>query len=181
MTRAFAPCAALLAFAALGSACFDSRVQEVFYESQSAASRPITGHRPPEPRGLAEVCIPLDEDFPEFPGFSREEVNLATGDAQCRSLVCLSDHFQGRVSCPEGNQDGGVCLTPLGEEVAAEVPPQLPERPAEDAVFCSCRCDGPGSGPFCDCPRGMFCEERIPERGLGDDEQYAGSYCVKRP
>jgi hypothetical protein len=157
--------------------CFDPLVQEVFYANDSAYVP--TGNRPSERGGLGDLCIPEDDDFPEFSGFSLGEVNLATGDLQCRSEVCMVDQFQGRVTCPEGNLDGEVCLTPLGDLVTVPVEPQLPERPAEDAVYCTCRCDGPrGAGPFCECPDDMLCEEKI----VGGPEllDFAGSYCVKR-
>lgn len=160
------------------SGCFDPLVQEVF-DAQGSVYVP-TGNRPSERGALGDMCIPYDYDFPDFSGFSVGEVNLSTGDLQCRSEVCLVDHFQGRVGCPVGNQDGNVCLTPLGEVVTVPVQPQLPERPAEDAMYCSCRCDGPsGTGPFCECPSDMLCEEKIVSRAR-EDLEYAGSYCVKR-
>jgi hypothetical protein len=163
---------------AFASGCFDPMVREVFLDPEGSVYVP-TGNRPSERGALGDLCIQGDEDFPEFSGYTLGEVNLSTRDLQCRSEACLVDHFQGRVTCPEGNQDGAVCLTPLGEVVTTSVLPQLPERPAEDAVYCTCRCDGPrGAGPFCDCPDDMLCEERF--SGGPELLDVAGSYCVKR-
>jgi hypothetical protein len=133
-----------------------------------------SGSSGPNALGLGEVCVPTDENFPNFSGFSEMEVNIATGDPQCASGVCVVNEFQGRVTCPDGNLDGGDCFTPLGEWVTVPVSPALPERPAEDAVFCSCRCDGSrDAAPFCECPRGMVCEPIIRSR-VGESE----SYCI---
>lgn len=181
LARFASPCFVILPLAFAGG-CFDPMVREVFFDPEGSVYVP-TGNRPSERGALGELCIPYDEDFPEFSGFALGELNLSTRDLQCRSGVCMVDHFQGRVDCPEGNQDGNVCLTPLGELVTVPVEPQLPERPAEDAVYCTCRCDGPsGAGPFCECPDDMLCEERWAY--LGSDPaslEVAGSYCVKRP
>jgi hypothetical protein len=153
-------------------ACWEPLVREAFtYDPEGSDSEAI---------GLGDACVPTDEAWPTFPGFSSGEINLATEDPQCKSKLCLVNHFQGRVSCPEGNLTGGECYTPLGERVNVPVQPALPESPAEDSVICSCRCDGPpGQGPFCDCPSGMACESLVPGGGPEFDE-FEGSYCVWR-
>jgi hypothetical protein len=169
----------LLGLGVFAGGCSDPVVREVFVDADPYVP---SGDRPSEPGALGEACIPQDEDFPSFSGFVSEELNLSSRDAQCRSGSCLVDHFQGRVSCPQGNQDGNVCRTPLGERVSVSVAPQLPGRPAEAAVYCTCRCDGPpGTGPLCACPTDMSCEPRIDGSGYLDDPQveYVGSYCVK--
>jgi hypothetical protein len=151
-------------------ACWDPLVREAFtYEPGTSG---------PDAIGLGDVCVPADEAWPTFSGFSSGEVNIATEDAQCASRLCLVNHFQGRVTCPDGNLDGGECYTPLGERVNVAVQPALPESPAEESVICSCRCDGPrGQGPFCDCPSGMACEPLV--SGSGPEfAGFAGSYCV---
>lgn len=165
----------------LCNACLDPMVREVFLDNEAAAYVPY-GNRPSEPGAVGDLCIPTDDDFTMFGGFSVGEVNIATGDSQCRSQVCLVNHFQGRAGCPEGNLDGGECLTPLGEVVTVPVEPQLPERPPEDTIYCSCRCDAPpGIGPLCDCPRGMVCEELLPGGSSfsESEREVVGSYCVK--
>ena len=109
---------------------------------------------------------------------SGAELNISTDDPQCASRVCLVNQFRGRVSCAEGNLDGADCYTPLGEPVTVPVQPALPDGPAESAVICTCRCDGPaGEGPFCDCPSGMACEPLL-AGGRPERDDVAGSYCV---
>ena len=130
------------------------------------------------PGGVGEACVPEDDDAATFAGFSENEVNISTEDSRCSSGTCLVNHFRGRASCPEGNLDGGDCFTPSGALVSVPVEPQLPERPAGEAVHCSCRCDGPAQfGPFCRCPGGMACTELY---ASGDDlvDFGQGSYCT---
>jgi hypothetical protein len=63
-----------------------------------------------------------------------------------------------------------------GEQVTVPVQPQLAARPPDEAMTCSCRCDGPsGTGPFCACPRGSVCAFEVSTFGLGDAD---GTYCV---
>jgi hypothetical protein len=112
------------------------------------------------------------------------------------------NHFQGRVSCPYGQRiaapttgGGGDAGTgaDLPEEqychipgtanavnrIAVDVPPQLTNRRADDAVYCSCRCDGPDpNARYCKCPSGYQCTELLKDIGLGSAE-LAGSYCIK--
>jgi hypothetical protein len=161
----------LLACALSPVGCFEPLVREGFTYGPGGSS--------PDAIGLGDMCVPLDEDYAYFSGFSEGEINIATGDPQCASGVCLANRFQGRVTCPEGNLDGGDCFTPLGELVTVPVQPDLPDRPAEERVICSCRCDGlPEDGPFCDCPRGMTCEPLIDPRGQRPSDSGEGSYCV---
>jgi hypothetical protein len=134
---------------------------------------------------VGEVCIPTDEASPEFAGYATGEVNIATLDPQCASSVCLTYHFQGRVTCAEGNAGPAECYTPAGEQVTASVPPQAPDTPPEEHVYCSCRCHGPTElGPFCECPSGMKCELLVPYYGGEEPEDplysSSGAYCVKQ-
>jgi hypothetical protein len=80
------------------------------------------------------------------------------------------------------------CYVPGTEEpVSTPVCSQCSKRPAEIAVYCSCRCDKPEENPsaadenfdFCECPEGFSCTEI--RKNLGDlgDEQLAGKYCVR--
>lgn len=147
--------AALMALAALGSGC--------------------------EEGGVGDPCIPEDEYRPEFPGYARDEVNVESRSFQCETRVCLVNNFQGRVSCPYGQDEGeNLCNIPDGTApVTVPVRAQLQERRPDDAVYCSCRCDGPqANAPYCDCPDGFSCRELISDIGLGN-RQLAGSYCVR--
>jgi hypothetical protein len=154
-------------------ACWDPLVREVF-ENEPGGSASTPGE-------LGDACIPEDDDYPTFAGFSVYEVSISTGDARCATGTCLVDRFQGRASCPDGNVDGGECFTPSGALVTVDVEPHLPDRPAAEVVLCSCRCGGPAEfGPFCECPGDMRCLElEGPYDGDGTDNGQ-GSYCVRR-
>jgi hypothetical protein len=147
--------------------------------------------------GVGDPCIPEDEYQPLFGGFSIDEVNIESRSFQCETRVCLVNHFEGRVSCPEGQsedgQDGRACLLPgedgrpnregddpADEFVEVPVDPNDPNRSADDAVYCSCRCAGPDPGArYCDCPSGYSCTE-IGALDIGrGQEELAGSYCIK--
>jgi hypothetical protein len=133
------------------------------------------------PAAIGEPCVTGDESFATFSGFSPGEINIEGAGGACGpALACVANRFQGRVTCPAGQTEGelGSCLTPEGEPVSVPVRPQLESRPAERAVVCSCRCDGPDrDADYCSCPNGMQCEELIAGRGDRADD-YTGSYCT---
>ena len=167
---------ARIGLAACAFGCLDPQVKEAFDTGQSVAGSSAS------PGSLGAPCVPDDEKDPSFSGFSEGEVNLSSRDPQCASGTCLGLRFQGRVTCPEGNADGAVCLTPEGDPVTVSVKPALPDRPAAQAVYCSCHCGGPlASGPFCACPSGMLCQQLFdaPAQASLDQTTISGSYCVK--
>jgi hypothetical protein len=147
---------------------------------------------PASPPGLGRVgaaCMPNEEQNPAFPGYQISEVMVDGASGDCATNVCLINHFRGRVSCPYGNVSGsGTCFTPDAEHqlVTATVDPQIataPEASAgrrpDQAVYCSCRCDGPDpAAEYCQCPTGFECAALMPDIGKGH-AAYAGSYCVK--
>lgn len=148
------------------------------YGQRDAGQQPSANAKP---AALGEPCVPQEEYRTAFSGFSATEVNVETRSPSCTSGICLAHNFEGRVSCPYGQHDGSVppCLTPAGDPVTVPVRPQIVDRPPEDAVVCSCRCDGPeGEGPFCGCPSGMECVELIKDIGVGRKD-VAGSYCIR--
>jgi len=110
------------------------------------------------------------------------EVNVADGFAACRSGICLTNHFQGLVSCPYGQAAGaGECFLPGHDEpIAGAVKPQLVDRQAAVASICSCQCSGSGPGPYCTCPASMQCEHLIDDLHLTPPEPLAGSYCIPK-
>ena len=145
--------------------------------------------------GVGHPCIPEDEYRTLFSGFGATEVYVESRSFQCMTRVCLVDHFQGRVSCPYGQTEDDLslpgddpkrCRVPAtdgreeGEEIEVAVDPWLVARPPEDAVYCSCRCDGPDpSADYCECPSGYACRELVPDLGPLGSGNLAGSYCVK--
>lgn len=141
-----------------------------------------------ETGGVGDPCVPEDEYSTDFAGFSVDEVDVESRSLQCETRLCLVNHFQGRVSCPYGQDDARAksdprCFIPGGGvAITSAVSPQLLARRADDAVYCSCRCDGPDkSARYCDCPSGFACQELVPKLSLGKEklEQLAGSYCVR--
>src|SRR6187549_2052480 len=52
--------------------------------------------------GVGDPCTPEDEYNPDFAGFKVTEENIESRSFQCATRICLVNHFQGRVSCPLG-------------------------------------------------------------------------------
>ena len=119
--------------------------------------------------GIGDPCTPEQEYNSDFLGFDPKEVNLESKSFQCRTRLCLVNHFQGRVSCPygqdtsgKGTNGGAACSVPgtqtadggagspiVGAKDAtgaflattgSTVEPQCLDRTANKAVYCSCRC-----------------------------------------
>jgi hypothetical protein len=124
-----------------------------------------------------DPCVAQDEQDVQFGGWNVEETTIDDTPGECGPGVCVVTRFQGRVTCPEGQVEGGQgCFTPLGESVVVPVAAELEDHPAARGSFCSCRCDGPaGEGPFCGCPNDMHCEQLVADVTAGN---LAGSYCV---
>jgi hypothetical protein len=144
-------------------------------------------------RDVGRPCLPASELSAEFRGYTLGSVALERA-GECDAGVCLVNRFQGRVSCPYGTPGSDSvlrarCYTPpragaQRAEVNPPVLPQLIERPAADAVQCSCRCaesDGRRTAgqTYCECPAGSACEPVFESLGLTGSE--AGSYCVRGP
>jgi hypothetical protein len=120
--------------------------------------------------GVGDPCTPEQEYDPSFIGFDEKEVNVESKSFQCRTRICLVNHFRGRASCPYGQSADGVppgqtpppnnagCVVPgTSSKVTgltnpsdptsfrdprkkALVPAQCRDRAADKAVYCSCRC-----------------------------------------
>jgi hypothetical protein len=133
---------------------------------------------------VGDPCIPEDEYTSSFSGFSLEEVSTESRSFQCQTRLCLVNHFQGRVSCPYGQTSEDAngqpkCFVPDTQvPIRQPVVPQLLARRADEAVYCSCRCDGPDpAGRYCECPSGFACVELVPK--FSSAQELAGSYCVR--
>jgi hypothetical protein len=135
----------------------------------------------PEVFAIGEPCTPEQEYDPSFGGFDLAESTTESNSYQCRTRLCLVNHFRGRVSCPYG----AACKVPgTTTSIDAKVPPQCVDRPAKSAVYCSCRCadingDRPSDQRFCSCPDGFRCEPLVTSIGRGN-EGLTGSYCLKQ-
>jgi len=114
---------------------------------------------------LGAPCVSYQEGYSSFGGFPLTEVSVESKTFACASRICLVDHFQGRITCPYGQDSNGNgpdgspgCQTPgtcapvrpdlpgTGQTVA----PQCSNRQSADAVYCSCRCanGNGGRGPI---------------------------------
>jgi hypothetical protein len=111
-----------------------------------------------------------------------------------RGLFTNTGDPSGALCCPKlGVPTGGEPDSPDGNTLAATVPAQCSKRTAQDAVYCTCRCDVPSQDAsgnpidksqisLCSCPSGFSCVNLC-------DEQHGncstlpvgkwGSYCVK--
>jgi hypothetical protein len=139
-----------------------------------------------QPGGVGDPCTPEDEYNTTFSGYAYAEVNVEAKSFQCETRLCLVDHFQGRVSCKYGqdtpaNAAAANCTVPgnAASPITVAVAPQLHDRTADTAVYCSCRCDGENTNArYCKCPSGYACLHEIDDIGLGNAE-LAGSYCIR--
>ena len=113
-------------------------------------------------------------------GFEINHVVLDNNVDGCTSGLCIVQGFQGRVSCPYGTVGEHECMVPgSGASVTVPVRPQLVSRSPSLGATCTCRCDGPGDGPFCSCGAGQVCKPLIADFGIdGPAREQAGSYCV---
>jgi len=159
--------------------------------------------------GVGDPCTPEQEYDPSFLGFNEKEVNVESKSFQCRTRICLVNHFRGRASCPYGQSTDGNA--PAGAKGACTVPGtvepitglidatrpdsfrdprkkklverQCVDRAADKAVYCSCRCaDINGDQPSDQ----TFC--KCPDgfactplvTSIGKgNEGLTGSYCIK--
>jgi hypothetical protein len=148
--------------------------------------------------GVGDPCVPEQEYNTDFPGFDAQEVNVESKSFQCQTRLCLVNHFQGRVSCPYG-QDAqgkaptgasGPCTVPgsdtpiTGTPGNESVPPQCKDRTAAQTVYCSCRCaDVNGNtndgANYCTCPDGYSCSQLVTSIGASDTG-LTGAYCIKQ-
>lgn len=147
--------------------------------------------------GVGDPCIAEDEYQSQFPGYGIAESFVESRSFQCETRVCMVNHFQGRVSCPYGQDDrqmglngnppchipGTAGSTNPKDLVNVKVNPQCSDRRAQDTVYCSCRCAGSDpNGRYCKCPSGYNCSDiGLPDLGptFGQAE-LAGKYCVKQ-
>ncbi|MBX3190261.1 MAG: hypothetical protein KF819_24895 [Labilithrix sp.] len=159
--------------------------------------------------GVGDPCTPEQEYNADFIGFDEKEVNVESKSFQCRTRICLVNHFRGRASCPygqsaEGNAPAGAkagCLIPGTSQAVtgltdpnkpdsfrdqrkkAAVPAQCVDRNADKAVYCSCRCaDINGQKPSDQ----VFCDcpdgfvcEQLVTSIGQGNEGLTGSYCIK--
>jgi hypothetical protein len=130
-----------------------------------------------------------EEQFPTFSGSILSEVVIET-NSSCKTGSCLANHFQGRVTCPTGQSadqiaaGAGVCTVSNSEggveAVSVPVAPQCEDRPAADAVFCTCSCAGDNpSLDYCACPDGFTCQQILAAGSRLGDPNLGNSFCIR--
>jgi hypothetical protein len=67
--------------------------------------------------GVGDPCVPEQEYDTCFGGFQIGEVNVESKSFQCQTRLCLVNHFQGRVSCPYGQNAGTTPIPACGTGV----------------------------------------------------------------
>ena len=89
--------------------------------------------------GVGDPCTPEDEYSATFGGFHTEHANIESRSFQCATRICLVNHFQGRVSCPLGQDGtklvncGGTGDPPLRPPAKRASPPMCTRRRASSA------------------------------------------------
>jgi hypothetical protein len=124
--------------------------------------------------GVGDPCTPEDEYNPQFAGFKVTEENIESRSFQCQTRICLVNHFQGRTSCPLGQEAPTSCSTP-GEKCASGgtcsqagtfAPDCDPSAPDGGQAACAAyggKCNK--QGKFCECtavpcPTGFTCDAK---------------------
>ena len=133
---------------------------------------------------IGDPCVPAVESSATFAGFDQAEVSveLPNPDADPGAIVCLADHFRGRVSCPYGNASA-ACATPDAGAVLAKVEPQCVDRKAADVVTWSCRCANAAGATndgatYCGCPDGTTCTQLVVPIAPNSGPDISGAYCI---
>ncbi|WP_437491102.1 hypothetical protein WME75_14970 [Sorangium sp. So ce1014] len=115
-----------------------------------------------ESGGVGDPCLPEDEYDPQFAGFKVTEENIESRSFQCQTRICLVNHFQGRVSCPMGQEAPEPCdpnnaASCGGNRDACDLSGAV--EPPNCAGNQDCRCQGDadcyGEGWSCDTADGM--------------------------
>lgn len=116
--------------------------------------------------GVGDPCVPEDEYDSQFAGFKVSEENIESRSFQCETRICLVNHFQGRVSCPLGQQTPVACPDGANAGDACDggscKRSQILQRNCTENVECAgagnvcdggvCRCEAEGN-----CPTGFRC------------------------
>ena len=162
--------AALLVACSVPVAC-SGKVDSVASSDGGADADAIVAETASPGSDLGAACVPAMEHDPRGGAAVLTDLTIDESPPDCAPKdVCLTDYFQGRVTCPYGNDgavgQSGKCLPVPGKPslfridgaatgalccpqrdgvtpVTLPVAPQCTKRLAHDAVYCSCRCDVP--------------------------------------
>jgi hypothetical protein len=84
--------------------------------------------------GVGDPCIPEQEYDQNFGGFDPREVNVESKSFQCQTRLCLVNHFQGRVSCPYGQNAGATAA--FNSSTGANEPCDKQQKPSDQNSAC---------------------------------------------
>lgn len=131
--------------------------------------------------GIGDPCIPEDEYNAAFAGFKLTEENIESRSFQCSTRICLVNHFQGRTSCPEGQDVPKVCIpsnlmnpgkdsgncakllddvktTAMCVEADVIAPDCVPPADCSTSKDCASGTCGPNKKCTDPCPSGLACD-----------------------
>jgi hypothetical protein len=94
--------------------------------------------------GVGDPCVPEDEYRQDFNGYAITEVNVESKSFQCETRVCIVNHFQGRASCPYGQEQATI------DPGSGHLSPDDPKRcrvPGTDGNHCISNNGMPPSSP----------------------------------
>jgi hypothetical protein len=124
---------------------------------------------------VGDQCVP--DPIPSAPGGARgffgSESYLQEGAPDCQDHPCIVHRL-------DNGSDGSVPADPT-KLCEGDDPPLgcVTHEALERSVYCSCRCDGPGSrDKYCTCPKGFLCRQLF---ALEQDGLHGapGSFCVR--
>ena len=139
---------------------------------------------------VGSPCVIGAERFPGYTGANVGSFELQE-PAAAGQPWCLAYHFQGRSTCPYGQDQQGhapagasPCTTPDGQPVIGPgdptVLPQCVDRRPANVIFWTCKCaneqgHADDGQTYCTCPSSMHCDATLALNLLGT----AGTYCSK--
>lgn len=132
----------------------------------------VTPPPPTEGPNVGAWCVPTQEDDPFFAGFSLLQSSVdPTAGACTNGAVCLVNHFQGRVTCPGGQQIPLSCQNDEdcmeGECLESTVRVTCNPEPCQSDEEIDCN-QPDGSNQAC---RGLVCDEVERQCRCTDDAQ----------
>ncbi len=81
--------------------------------------------------GVGDPCTPEQEYDPSFLGFDEKEVNVESKSFQCRTRICLVNHFRGRASCTYGQSADAINLAAADAKKSPEQHPHVDADPSK--------------------------------------------------
>ncbi len=110
--------------------------------------------------GVGDPCTPEDEYSSTFAGFNVDEENIESRSFQCATRICLVNHFQGRVSCPQG-QNGADLVQCKGPSDTTSCPTgkQCTQSEVYSPTCTTCTAAETAQGCVAQpCPNNLICD-----------------------